>query len=80
MWHLGQVNHLLLFWRIFLLWLVSWKTIIVTDVERANTNGQRKTMILQNAFHIGVIGYISPYQTVVIVTSHHQSASGTEVK
>jgi hypothetical protein len=44
------------------------------------SKGHRNTKELPIAFPRPVIGYISPYQTVVIVTSPHQRASNIEAK
>ena len=43
-------------------------------------SGPKNTNTLPIAFHNPVIGYMSPYPTVVIVTNPHQRASRIDAK
>lgn len=46
---------------------------MVRDQIIAKRAGPKNITIDQIIFHIGVIGYISPYQTVAAVTIHHHN-------
>gem|GEM_PF-2176040 len=63
---------------IFTIFADSKKITTVIDESTVIRTGHRNISIVLIIFHKTVIGIISPYHTVVIVTIHHHRVMGSE--